>query len=69
MIFFTADNHFRHENVIKYEKRPFKDLLEMEAIMVRNWIDRVNKEDHVIIVGDFSFLFKQYRPDCAIFRF
>ena len=39
-VFFTADTHFGHSNVIKYDKRPFTDVAEMNEILIKNWILR-----------------------------
>jgi calcineurin-like phosphoesterase family protein len=52
--FFTSDLHFGHSAVIRYSKRPFKDLEDMEKILIRRWNLRVKPEDTVIVVGDFS---------------
>jgi len=54
--FFTSDNHFGHNNVIKYCNRPFANLDEMHKVMVTNWNDTVNKEDTIYVLGDFSFM-------------
>jgi calcineurin-like phosphoesterase family protein len=54
-IFFTADNHFFHKNIIEYCNRPFKSLEGMNLIMIRNWNSRVKKEDMIFIIGDFIF--------------
>lgn len=53
--FFTADCHFGHANIIKYCKRPFKDLDEMDNAIIDNWNSRVKPEDTVFHVGDFCF--------------
>lgn len=55
MIFFTSDPHFGHENIIKYCDRPFKFLEEMDGTLIRNWNERVNVTDTVIVDGDFCF--------------
>ena len=53
MIFFTADTHFGHENIIKLCNRPFSSVQEMDEAMVKNWNEKVKKDDTVYIVGDF----------------
>jgi len=54
-IFFTADLHFHHKNVILFESRPFKDIEEMNDTLVKNWNNRVSNKDDIYILGDFSF--------------
>lgn len=51
--YFTSDNHFDHARVIPYCKRPFADVDEMNAEMVRRWNERVRPEDTVFHLGDF----------------
>ena len=52
-LFFIADTHFNHANVIKFEQRPFADLDEMHRHMIQAWNNRVQKQDLVYICGDF----------------
>ena len=40
-VFFIADLHFGHRDVIAFDGRPFKDVDEMEAEMIRRWNARV----------------------------
>ncbi len=54
-IWYIADTHFYHKNIIEYCNRPFKSLEEMNLVMVRNWNSRVKKDDTIFIVGDFIF--------------
>lgn len=54
MIFFTADNHFGHANIIEYARRPFSSVEEMDAVMVDNWNRVVNPDDTVYLLGDFA---------------
>ena len=54
-IFFTADLHFGHANVIKFCARPFADVQEMDAALIANWNKRVGDDDDVWILGDFTF--------------
>lgn len=54
MIYFTSDLHFGHSNVVKYSRRPFADLAEMEAALIANWNARVTAQDSVYVLGDFS---------------
>jgi len=54
-IFFSADLHFGHENIIKYCSRPFRSLEHMNTSLIRNWNQRVKEDDVVFHVGDFCF--------------
>ncbi len=54
MLYFTADQHYYHKNIIKYCNRPFKDAREMNEELIRLHNEVVQSEDTVIIVGDFG---------------
>jgi calcineurin-like phosphoesterase family protein len=54
MIFFTSDTHFGHAKVIEYCKRPFSSVAHMDAELIRRWNYRVQAEDTVYHLGDFS---------------
>ena len=51
-IFFTADTHFGHENVIRFDNRPFASVEEMDAEMIRRWNNKIGKGDLVYVLGD-----------------
>lgn len=53
-IFFTADLHFRHANVIDFESRPFASVEEMDQTLIQNWNDTVTPTDEVWVLGDYS---------------
>jgi calcineurin-like phosphoesterase family protein len=53
-IFFTSDNHYFHDNIIKYCDRPFSGSLDMNAEMMSRWNSRVGPDDIGIFVGDIS---------------
>lgn len=54
-IYFIADTHFYDDSIIMYEKRPFKNVKEMNQELVKNWNETVNKKDLIFILGDFIF--------------
>lgn len=54
-IWFTADLHLGHANIIKYTSRPFKSADEMDAILINNWNSKIMPDDQVYFLGDFCF--------------
>jgi calcineurin-like phosphoesterase family protein len=54
MIYFSADHHFDHANIIRYCGRPFAGVNEMNEEMVRRWNSVVGPSDTVYYLGDFS---------------
>lgn len=53
-IFWTADTHWGHGNVIKYCNRPFASVEEMDEEMVRRWNEVVGQDDTIYHLGDFA---------------
>ena len=51
-VFFTSDLHFGHENVIRFDNRPFETVEEMDAELIRRWNAKVGKGDLVYVLGD-----------------
>lgn len=51
---FTSDEHYGHDNVIKYNNRPFHCTMEMDSILISNHNNLVGKNDVTIHVGDFT---------------
>ena len=54
-IFFIADTHFGHRNVINHDNRPFNNIEEMDNYMIEKWNKKVSKDDIVYILGDFGW--------------
>ena len=55
MMWFTADTHFGHSNIIELTHRPFSSVQEMDRRLLANINDRVSARDFLYILGDFSF--------------
>ena len=55
MVYFTADMHLGHHNIITLQDRPFEDVDEMDKTLIELWNARVSKDDHIYIVGDLIF--------------
>lgn len=52
---YTSDPHLGHANIIKYCDRPFKDVHEMNRVIIQGINDRVQPFDTLYIIGDFAF--------------
>lgn len=55
MIYFWSDQHFYHDKVIAFSKRPFLNLEEMHKALITNYNNKVKPGDTCFFVGDFSF--------------
>lgn len=54
-LFFSADSHFWHTNIIKYCKRPFYSVEEMNEKLIQYWNETISNDDIVFHLGDFAF--------------
>ena len=54
-IYLIADCHFYHNNIIKYESRPFENIVHMNEELIFRWNKIVDDSDRVFVLGDFSF--------------
>lgn len=54
-LFFTADEHYLHKNIIKYCSRPFESVDDMTENLIKNHNSVVGKGDVTVHLGDFCF--------------
>ncbi len=52
-VFFTSDTHFNHSNIIRFCRRPFKDVNCMNETLIGNWNSVVGTDDVIFHLGDF----------------
>lgn len=55
VIYYTADQHFGHSNIIRFCERPFSTVEEMDEVLINNWNETVSDNDIVYILGDLVF--------------
>lgn len=66
MMFYTADEHYAHRNIIKYCNRPFQNEDEMDETMANRHNSKVTNNDTTVHGGDFTLIsntelvFKKY---------
>ena len=54
-IWFTADHHIGHYNIIQYTMRPYMTTSDMDADLIERWNSVVKPDDTVFNIGDFIF--------------
>lgn len=54
-IWYTADLHFGHENIIEHCGRPYESASHMDAMLLANIAAKVGPGDTLWVVGDFTF--------------
>ena len=55
MNYYIADTHFGHENVIRFDNRPFMNVGEMDKEMIKYWNACVSEKDDIYVIGDFAY--------------
>lgn len=55
MKYYISDLHLFHENSIRFDSRPFKNVDEMTDTIVNNWNNTITDNDFVYILGDFTW--------------
>ncbi len=58
-LFFTSDHHFGHANIIRFCNRPFKDVQEMNKVLIERWNEKIGPKDTVYHLGDFALGYKE----------
>lgn len=51
---FVADTHFAHANIIKFDRRPWASVAEMDEQLIDNWNRVVKDEDITYHLGDVA---------------
>ena len=55
MNYYIGDLHFGHQNIIKFDKRPYELVEDMDDDLIYQWNKVINKDDDVYILGDMSW--------------
>lgn len=55
LTFFTSDWHIGHQNVLKFDNRPFRDLKHMNEVLISNFNAAVAPGSLVYFLGDMGF--------------
>jgi calcineurin-like phosphoesterase family protein len=54
-VWFTADTHLGHANIIRHCARPWQTVAEMDAELIARWNAFVGRDDEVWHLGDFAY--------------
>jgi len=61
--FVTADPHYNHARIIWFAGRPFPDVETMERSLIACWNGVVDKDDNVLVLGDFILVERERAPE------
>jgi len=50
--YYISDLHFSHENIIKFDGRPYQTVEQMNADLINRWNETVADSDDVYVLGD-----------------
>lgn len=53
-VWFSADLHLNHDNIIGFCNRPYDDVVEMNKDLLRRWNTCVADDDLVYVLGDLA---------------
>lgn len=59
-IWFTADHHFGHRNIIRFCNRSWANINDHDAALMENWNACVQPKDTVYHLGDFALCAQGY---------
>lgn len=65
-LFFYADSHFGHGNLIEKINRPFSSIADMNETLIKNWNEIVPVNGNVYILGDFAWGSPEYARRIAL---
>ena len=57
-IFFTSDQHFGHDGIIKFANRPHNDVEKMDEDIINRWNNTVPSDGLTFVLGDIGFCSK-----------
>lgn len=60
-IWFTADWHIHHENIIRYCGRPFSNARHMMNVILKNYNRLVSEDDTIYFLGDLTMQGAAYK--------
>lgn len=53
--YLISDLHLGHANIIKYCKRPFSNVEDMDYVLINNWNRAVSNQNDIYFLGDLRF--------------
>ena len=67
-IYFIGDTRFDHKNIIKYTRRPFSNVTEMNRTIKNNWNSTVGENDIIYyFLGDWTFWVRGHKINLWIY--